>query len=125
MNKQLTIQDVVSKYGDFKTIFSVEDGTHERLIHIFGYVYYTEDGTATPYRLLEYTFFYVPLKEVVEKGLYKVEMERQEEYKQYLQDLSYEDILTVYNNYNGGKPLTVLDKLTIDTPEGYYILEND
>lgn len=125
MNKQLTMQDIVSKRGDYKTIFSVENGTERRFVHIFGYVYYTEDGTTTPYRLLEYTFFYVPLEEVVEKGLYKVEMEGQEEHKQYLQDLSYEDILMVYNNYNSGEPLIVLDKLAIDTPEGYYILEND
>lgn len=125
MNKQLTMQDIKSNQGDFKTIFSVEDGTHERLVHIFGYVYYSEDGTATPYRLLEYTFFYVPLKEVVEKGLYNVEMEYQENYKQYVQDISYDEVLGVYNNYNSGEPLTVLSKLDLDTPNGYYILEND
>lgn len=124
MNKLLTMEDIVNKRGDFKTIFSVEDGTHERLVHIFGYVYYAEDGTATPYRLLEYTFFYIPLKEVVKKGLYKVEMEYQENYKQYLQDISYEEVLGVYNNYNDGEPLEIIDELTPYTPNGYYILND-
>lgn len=126
MNKLLTMQDIKSKHGDYKTIFAVETGTERRFVHILGYAYYTDDGTETPYRLLEYTFFYATLDEVLQRGLSTIEHEDSENFKQYVTDVCEDKILYIYNNYdNGNKPAQLLKELTKDTPDGIYILEND
>ena len=124
MRRELTEQDILTKSGDYKTVFAVEQESEKKYVHLFGYIYCSDDLTFKPYRNLEYTFLYIPIEEAVEKGLNKAEMEYQETVKQYVADIDYEEILSIYNNYDNGKPPMMLDKLTLDTPVGTYILKD-
>ena len=107
-----------------RTIFAVETDNDEKLVHILGYIYDGGDGTETPYRHLQYMFFYVPLEEVVRNGLYAVEIDEQENYDQDIQDISIEDALRVYHSYyNGTTPISITEAdITLDMPDGCYIL---
>ena len=69
------------------TVFGIETNENgERVVHVFGYGYCADDGTDTDCRFVEYTFFYVPLNEVLTKGLSEVEDQYGPEVKQYITD---------------------------------------
>ena len=106
-----------------KTIFSIEKQGDEKVIHFYGYGYTTDDKEK-PYRLLEYTFCYVPLSEVIDKGFYTCEDEYGSEAKQYITDLeTEEEVVKCYEHYDDGKAPQLIDltTLSMDTPCGAYI----
>ena len=39
MRRELTEQDILTKSGDYKTVFAVEQGSEKKYVHLFGYVY--------------------------------------------------------------------------------------
>ena len=85
-------------------------------------LYYTEDYKSS-IKPVQIEFEY-NIEEAVEKGLNKAEIEYQETAKQYVEDIDYEEILQIYNKYDNGKPPMILNKLTLDTPVGTYILKD-
>ena len=101
-----------------------EDGI--KIAHLYGYGYDAgDDSSGKPCRFVEYTFFYVPLTEVLERGIFKVESEDSECIKQYITDCSYEGMLDIYHHYNNGKcptPITV-EELSLDLADGVYVIQ--
>lgn len=109
-------------------VFGIEtekDGT--KIVHLYGYGYYADssDPDGKDYRFVEYTFFYVPLSEVLERGISDVESEDSEFIKQYITDCTYEGMLEIYHHYDNGNcptPITC-DQLSMDLAEGVYVLQ--
>jgi hypothetical protein len=100
-----------------------EDGS--RQAHLYAYGYCTGDGSEPAYRFVEYTFFIVPLDEVLQKGIFGVEAEYAEFIKQYVTDCTEEEMLGLYKHYDDGncpKPITA-DQLTADIPDGTYVVQ--
>ncbi len=109
-------------------VFGIEtddDGT--KIAHLYGYGYDaggddTDDETC---RFVEYTFFYVPLLEVLERGIFKVESEDSECIKQYITDCTYENMLEIYRHYDNGNcptPITQ-EELSQDLKDGVYVVQ--
>lgn len=105
-----------------RTIFAIEKDHHQKYVHFFGYGYYADDGTATPFRFVEYTWCYVPLDEVLEMGFEEAEAQYGPEVKQYITDCNEEQMIDIYEHYdNGNMPIVLDGKLTSETPCGTYI----
>ena len=115
------------------TIFNIEidkddDGVLQKYVHFYGYGYYSDtsvtDNPEEVYRFISYTFFYEKLSEVLERGFYDVEGDDGCEYKQYVTDCNEAKCLDIYLKYDDGKtPLPIyLDELTMDIPEGCYVI---
>lgn len=107
-----------------KTIAAVEtwsDG--ERYVHYYAYGYYAECSNKPPYRFLEYTFFIIPLKDVVDRGFYEIEGDESDQYKQYIEDCTEETMIQHYEHYDNGKMPKIMnaDDLSMSTPDGTYI----
>lgn len=122
--KELTMEDIYSKHGDYKTIFAIETGTERKFVHFLGYAYYAEDQGDKPYRFVEYCFHYVPLDEVLSKGFRAAEIDGSDSIKQYVKEISLSGVFDIYNHYDNGNPVQVLQEFK-DAPDGIYILEND
>lgn len=107
-----------------KTVFGIETDNGEKIVHFYGYGYHSDDGTDTPYRFLEYTFCYVPLKKVLEMGFEEAESQYGPEVKQYIADCTRDEMESIYEHYDNGNKPTELKKedLNMDTPLGVYIL---
>ena len=129
MNKELTFEQISDKRGDYKTVFAIETGSERKFVHFLGYVYYEQDFDDKPdqYRLVEYCGYYVPLEEVLSKGLRLAEMDNIDLAKEYIQDI--EDPLRAYNNWIGegdghthAPALLPLADFNDKTPDGIYIL---
>ena len=107
-----------------KTVISVEEINGEKVAHLGGYGYYCDDGSKTPYRFVEYTFFYIPLKRLEKEDIGDIESQESCEYKQYISDYNEEQLLHVYQHYNNGSAPILLKKeeLNINTPYGMYVL---
>lgn len=122
MNKTYTQNDIT--FEDLVVAIETnDDGT--RQAHLYGYGYYAYDEEPEPCRFVEYTFFYVPLDEVLQKGLFEVESEYCEEIKQYITDCTEEkmhDIYTHYDNGNCPKPIT-LAEFNASLPDGTYVVQ--
>lgn len=108
-------------------VFGIEtnkDGI--KVAHLYGYGYDAgDDSSDEPCRFVEYTFFYVPLTEVLERGIFEVESEDSECIKQYITDCSYEEMLSIYRHYDDGKcpmPITTKD-LSLNLADGVYVLQ--
>ena len=108
-------------------VFGIEtddDGT--KIVHLYGYGYDAGAGEseAEPCRFVEYTFFYVPLTEVLERGIFNVESEDSEPIKQYITDCTYEGMLEMYRHYdNGNCPTPITEKeLSMELKEGVYVV---
>ena len=103
-----------------------ESGIEKKWIHFFAYGYFCEDAPdqKRDYRFVEYTFFMVPLKEVLDRGVSEYENEEGSRYKQYIDDVSKNQMVANYNHYDDGKQPKLLRKedLNLDTPDGIYIL---
>jgi hypothetical protein len=107
------------------TVFAVEtkdDGT--RQVHIFGYGYCAdscqEEGKDC--RFVEYTFCYVPLNEVLARGLRECEDEYGPEVKQYITDCTFEEMMNIYEHYDNGQCPTVITAINANIPDGTYVL---
>ena len=108
-------------------VFGIEtDNDGIKTVHFYGYGYDAGDHSSDkPCRFVEYTFFYVLLKEVLERGIFEVESEDSEYIKQYITDCSYEEMLSIYRHYDDGKcpvPITTRD-LSLDLADGVYVLQ--
>lgn len=108
------------------TVFAIEtDENGKRVVHIFGYGYCADDGTETDCRFVEYTFFYVPLDEVLAKGLGEVEDEYGPDVKQYITDCSFEKMMEIYHHYDNGQCPVQITAITADLPDGCYVLVSE
>lgn len=123
---KLTLDDLLER-----TVVSIEtdnDENQTRYVHFLGYGYCAEDSnTDDPeemYRFIYYTYFYVPLAEVLERGFEEVEGNDGCECKQYIDDCTEEGCFKTYLEYNAGKtpPPIYLEELTMDIPEGCYVI---
>ena len=108
-------------------VFAIETGEDDvKNVHFYGYGYGAgDDSSPAPYRFVEYTFFYVPLTEVLERGVFEVESEDSECVKQYITDCTYEEMLDVYRHYDNGncpKPITIED-MSDDLADGTYVIQ--
>lgn len=100
-------------------IGSHNQGT-EKIVHIMGDSYFAQDASDPPYRFVEYTFAYIPLKEILEKGMPNGDWYA--EFKQYIQDCTEEELIEIYEHYDNGNMPTAITALTEDLPCGCYIL---
>ena len=107
-------------------VFGIETQDGIRTVHFYGYGYEAgDDSSPDPYRFLEYTFFYVPLEEVLKRGIFDVEREESEFVKQYITDCTYEGMLDIYRRYDDGNcpiPIT-LEELSNDLVDGVYVIQ--
>lgn len=105
-------------------IVGIEKDNDKKVVHFYGFGYYTEGDEENPYRFLEYTFFYMPLDEVLTMGVSEAEGEFGQEYTQYLTDCTRDEMENIYEHYDNGNKPTELKKedLNMDTPLGIYIL---
>ena len=105
------------------TVFSVEtDSEGTRQVHIFGYGYCTGCGEEKDCRFVEYTFCYVPLTEVLAKGLGACEDEYGPQVKQYITDCTAEEMFEIYEHYDNGKCPTPITAFDASIPDGTYVL---
>ena len=111
--------------NDVFTIFIDYDG--EKKVHFYGYGYYADDSSKTPYRFLEYIGFIYPLKDVLYMGFVEFEGEYQDSVKQFMTDCTEEEMIDIYNHYDEGNMPTKIwiDEITPHTPCGCYILMRD
>lgn len=110
------------------TIFAIEThGDSSRWVHFYAYGYYSPDAEdkEKPWRLVEYTWFYKPLEEVIKDGFDETEAECGPEYKQYITDCDVQRILTAYAEYDNGKAPVPITELTMSTPDGCYIMKGE
>ena len=85
------------------TLFSVEkDIESKKVIHFLGYGY-RADVSEKPYRFIEYTFFYAPIKQIMEEGFSNVESRYNQEIKQYVSELNESEFLECYGRYYNKK----------------------
>lgn len=110
----------MSKYLEASVINIELDENNEKFVHIYGDSYYSEDGTNTPYRFTQYSWGYLPLKEVVENGM--PDGDWYSELKQYIKDCTEKQLDEIYEHYDNGKMPPILDDLTMETPLGCYII---
>ena len=92
----------------------------EKIVHIMGDSYFAEDGSNPPCRFVEYSFAYIPLKEILEKGMPDGDWYAQ--FKQYIQDCTEEELVEIYEHYDNGNMPTVITEISKDLPCGCYIL---
>lgn len=108
---------------DFFTIFE-QDG--EKYIHWNGYIYWCECGIedGTPYRIVEYAFNMVSVKEWIANGKYKSN-ECNEYFNSncriYIEDCDADKAIEVINRYYNGNPPTIAYDEIENLPVGNYI----
>ena len=127
---QLTLEDIIDDQGDFKTVFCIEtDSDGKRWVHFYGYCYYVGDDTSdAPYRSVEYTFFYLPLKDVVKNGLRLSETIEGEKVNTYIGDITYDEVINFYKNFIGEAygsahaPIQV-ERISEDLEDGIYVAD--
>lgn len=71
--------------------------TREKQIHIWGYVYSCDEDTIRPYRDLEYTGLFIPLKDFISDNFDYNRI--QSETKQYIGDLTEKDAYNLMDMY--------------------------
>lgn len=105
------------------TLISIEMIDGKKHIHYLGYGYSVgeelEEGK--PARWVDYTFFYTPLKAALDCGIAKFEEENSEFVKQYIEDLTYEEL----DERNAMYPVLKESEITMDTPCGEYFIERE
>ena len=74
------------------TLISIEMIDGVKHIHYSGFGYYNGEPNDKPYRWVDYTWLICPLKEALEYGISKWEADNQEFVKQYIEDLSGEEM---------------------------------
>lgn len=108
--------------------YSVElndDGN--KIIHLSGNIYWNDVDTAsTDYRLAEWTFFYITLKELKELIENDLFYEHVNEHVKYLDDISEEEAFVTCDRYFNGKPGVNLhiNDVSEETPCGEYWFES-
>lgn len=100
-----------------------EDENGKKRIHVFGYAYCCDDDETdeSVYRMLEFTFFYIPV------GLSPEEFARAYEHNvqycgQYHNNYTQDGIIKLLDGYFPGSVSELAyEEITEDTPCGYYI----
>lgn len=100
-----------------------EDENGNKRIHVFGYAYCCDDEAAdgSVYRMLEFTFFYIPV------GLTPEEFAQAygrnvEHCKQYFSNYTQDGITELLDDYFPGSVSELAyEEITENTPCGYYI----
>lgn len=110
----------MGKYLEASIVEIELDENGKKVAHILGDSYYSEDGTATPYRFVEYSWGYVPLSEFLANGM--PDGDWYSELKQYINDCTEKQLNEIYEHYGNGKMPQIIDGLTMDTPLGCYII---
>jgi len=108
-----------------RTVIGIEPGDDgEKAVHFYGYGYCADDGTETPYRFVEYTWFIAPLRDVLKVGFESYEGDNGDRYKQYITDCTEEKMNEIYKHYDNGNQPTVIkeEEITEDTQFGCYIV---
>lgn len=102
-------------------LYEITDIDGEKTIHIFGY-YYTngDDNGGGEYRRVDYSGFYIPLKDYVNWTLDDYDSE-QEILKQYIGDMYEYEVEMELTQYLKDATCLPYKELTMDTPNGYYI----
>lgn len=102
-----------------------EDRRGNRRVHVLAFAYNADDGTATPYRLVEFNFFYVPLG-TTEDEFWKTYENNLMCCKQDISDFDDAGLVAALDDYFA-VPHTVLayGDITPDTPCGHYIQPMD
>ena len=90
-------------------IYTIEtdEATGEKRVHIMGYFYDCEDNVDDHYRLTEFTFCYVPIQ-IFQGDFWDYLDEAQASCKQYIGDLTEEEMNEQYKNFFGGAEITPL-----------------
>lgn len=101
-----------------KTLIVIETIGGIKYIHYMGYGYYNGEPQNKPYRWVDYTFLMCPLSEALKNGIDNWEAEHQEFVKQYIQDLSEDEMKDVLDMEN--HKTLVIDDVTEDTLCGTY-----
>lgn len=102
-------------------VFVIEaeaDGT--KFMHIHGDSYFAYDDSELPFRFVEYTFAYMPLKDILAGGMPNGDWYA--EFMQYIQDCTEEELVEIYEHYDNGNMPTIITELAEDLPCGCYIL---
>ena len=71
-----------------------------KYIHYSGFGYCAGAPEDKPYRWVDYTWLMCPLKEALEYGISKWEEDNQEFVKQYIEDLSEEEIDNIFKRHH-------------------------
>lgn len=118
---KLTIDDCLNR-----TIASIEMQNNEKHIHYNAYSWMPEQGRCV---LAEYTFFIAPLIQTLayDGGIVGCENDLQEFITQYCSDLTEDQLVETYNEYDNGKsPIPIkISEIDLDTPCGCYLLIDD
>jgi len=123
------INDYVNSSGDFKTVFGIEtDSDGEKMVHLYGYCYYAGDDADAPYRSVEYSFFYLPLKDVVKNGLRLSETSNCENINTYIGEITYDEVIDFYENFVGesdgsAHPPIQVERISEDLEDGIYVAD--
>lgn len=112
----------MNKYLEASVIEIELDENNQKVAHILGDSYYSEDGTDTPYRFVEYSWGYVSLADLINNGM--PDGDWYGNLKQYIEDCNADRLNEIYEHYDNGKApvITSLVKITMATPCGCYIL---
>ena len=108
-------ESLIDRYLD-RTIFSVEMFGRDKYVHFLGYGFY--EGR---YVFVEYDNCYVPLEDVVIKGLRRCEDEYSALCKQYETECTEQELINTYEHYNRGRRPQEIPQITDDIDCGMYI----
>ena len=102
------------------SIVSIElDTCDEKVVHFYADSY-EGDETGKPYRFVEYNFGYIPLNDILKKGM--PDGDWYSELKQYIADCTETELDEFYEHYYNIKTPKIVENLTADMPCGYYII---
>ncbi|MCD7819414.1 MAG: hypothetical protein LUH07_10245 [Lachnospiraceae bacterium] len=119
MNKLFEKDEIIIKAID-KTIVNIEDINGIKYIHYMGFGYYVGEPVDKPYRWVSYTWLICPLSVALEYGVTKYEEDNQELVKQYIDDMSEEEIIEDIFREDA---VPIMEKdITTDIPCGTYII---
>lgn len=107
-----------------KDFYAIEiDGQGKKVVHIYGYAYDTGFNDENPYRLVEFTFFIIPIEKFVNMTTDEIHNEECN-VKTYIGDYGEEEIVNALDNYFDETPKALaFESVTLDTPCGVYIEE--
>lgn len=108
---------------DLCPVISIENHYGFKWVHFLGYSYYNaENGTdSKPWRSIEYCGAFAPLHIVLNNGgVQSYDVEHSENWKQYIEDLSEEEVIRAYESYNAEE----IDEtqINLSTDYGVYIV---
>ena len=85
-----------------KTVVEIKENSGNKIIHYLGYAYYVGEPEDKPWHWVDYSGFYVPIREVLEfeKMGHNYELQFADRYKQYINDCSENEMKAYYASHN-------------------------